>query len=144
MPDKQAHLAQATHNNGFAKSLVDDGNGPHDWAVTVTFYAALHYFECWLVGRGFDILGEAKRKRSSPHTVRMEKARDYLPDDIATIYRTLRQQSELARYLTTTLTARGGRGHEIALPNLPRDYYTQNAAEQFYEDLQEFKKHLGY
>jgi len=138
MPDRQAHLAQATHNDEFAKSLVDNSDGPHDWAVTVIFYAALHYFEYWLLGNGIDVLGEARRKKRSPHTIRREKARDHLPDEMAGIYRMLRQQSELARYLTT----RDGR-RELSLPSLPSEYFSQNSAGRYYEDLERLKTYFS-
>jgi hypothetical protein len=144
MPKRQDHFDQATHNDRFAAVLVDSSDGPFDWAVTVTFYAALHYLESWLVGRGVSVTREAAAKGNlSPHSLRINKATAMLPLDIAMIYTTLRQQSELARYLTTTATASGGRGPELTLPQLPNTYYSQTSAKQLYEELQKFKSHLA-
>lgn len=143
MPDKRSHLAQANHNDQFARKLVNNGEGPHDWAVTVTFYAALHYLESWLIGRGVDVVAEARTKgRISPHTVRVEKAKLLLAPDKAIIFTQLRQQSELARYLTTTRSTSGGSGPEITLPDPPNNYF-EFSAKRYYEELEKFKESLG-
>lgn len=43
MPDIGAHLAQAEHNEQFLQTLGLPETPYLDWAVTVIFYAALHY-----------------------------------------------------------------------------------------------------
>jgi hypothetical protein len=139
MPDWRAHLAQATHNEQFARSLVQSSNGPYDWAVTVTFYAALHHFDCWLLKTGVNVLQEAKAKNRSPHVIRGQKARDNLPPPMSAIYRTLRQQSELARYLTTTDQSNG----QMSLPSPPPQYFTQTNTARFFTDLEALKAHFG-
>jgi len=140
MPDWRAHLAQATHNEQFAKNLIENDDGPHDWAVTVTFYAALHHFDCWLLKNGTNVLQEAKAKNRSPHVIRGQKARDKLPDAESAIYRTLRQNSELARYLTTNNQS----SSLVSLPSPPAQYFTQTKAARFFADLETLKAHFGH
>ena len=144
MPDEQAHLAQARHNADFAKSLVDNSDGPHDWAVTVTFYAALHFLEGWLIQQNIDVVAEARRNHVSPHRFRSDQAKKLLPKEMAVIYTKLQRHSQLARYLTTNLTNKGNYGPESSLPSPPAEYYKKGAAETLYGNLSELKAHLGY
>jgi hypothetical protein len=50
MADYDIHLSQAKHNEEVAKKLVKEPPC-HDWGITAAFYAAIHYFECWLFNR---------------------------------------------------------------------------------------------
>ena len=43
MPDKAVHLAQARHNHEFFRTI--DLDAYPDWALTVLFYAAVHYID---------------------------------------------------------------------------------------------------
>src|SRR5437762_2448334 len=45
MPGTQDHLDQAQHNEQFFAKIDPSVNG--DWAVTVLFYAALHYVDAY-------------------------------------------------------------------------------------------------
>lgn len=89
------------------------------------------------------MVAEARtRNRTSPHTVRVEKAKLLLAPDKAVIFTKLRQQSELARYLTTSRTTSGGSGPEISLPDSPNNYF-EFSAKRYYEELEKFKESLG-
>lgn len=46
MPDKAQHINQAQHNEAFYQTI--DRTVYNDWAVTATFYAALHYVDAFL------------------------------------------------------------------------------------------------
>ncbi len=46
MPSFSDHVQQATHNEAFYQ--VIDKNVYSDWAMTVLFYAALHYIDAFL------------------------------------------------------------------------------------------------
>lgn len=105
MPSASDHLAQAQSNDAFSERLVQS-EGPHDWAVTVSFYAALHYFEHWLIKkRNVSVLQESRSKGKSMHSYRDVMAKKYLPEGQAAQYIYLRQQSELARYFSTASKA---------------------------------------
>lgn len=43
MPDKAVHLSQARHNHEFFHTI--DLDAYPDWALTVLFYAAVHYID---------------------------------------------------------------------------------------------------
>jgi hypothetical protein len=43
MPSSIEHLAQAQANEGFYEELGADNAAKPDWAITILFYAALHY-----------------------------------------------------------------------------------------------------
>lgn len=47
MPSKEEHLAKATRNESFADSLARNTKY-FDWAVTVLYYAAVHYVDAVL------------------------------------------------------------------------------------------------
>ena len=51
MPGTQVHLNQAEHNERFFGSF--DRPVYNDWAMTVLFYAALHYVDAFLAHVGF-------------------------------------------------------------------------------------------
>lgn len=50
MPDVREHLQQASHNETFFSQINVDSYS--DWAVTVLFYAALHYLDAYLAKQG--------------------------------------------------------------------------------------------
>ncbi|MBM4041274.1 MAG: hypothetical protein FJ290_22455 [Planctomycetes bacterium] len=47
MTTREQHLAQAKANKAFYEELLDRPEY-HDWALTVLFYAALHYVDAFL------------------------------------------------------------------------------------------------
>ena len=51
MPTPQQHRIQADHNEFFVSQLE---NPFWDWAVTGTFYAAVHYIDGYLITKGID------------------------------------------------------------------------------------------
>jgi len=48
MPDKEAHLKKAKHNERFYASLDTKGTPYKDWVVTGVFYTALHLIDAYL------------------------------------------------------------------------------------------------
>lgn len=48
MPSKETHLEQYQHNRDFLEHGISDTNKFADWAVTVTFYCAVHIVEAAL------------------------------------------------------------------------------------------------
>lgn len=134
MPSWQTHLAQAKHNDEFANRLIEGDEDVYDWAITATFYSALHYLEAWLMKSGVNVIQEARVKGKSPHSIRSQKVADMLPPDIAKLYVALQRQSELCRYLTT-------KGWDLS-GSTSFQYFHQGAAKSYHNDLQAFKNHL--
>jgi hypothetical protein len=89
LPDVRVHLQQAQHNEAFFAAI--DVNSYGDWAVTVLFYAALHYIDAYLAQRGhFD---------PGSHDVRDGLIRQYGPTrQVARQYFRLKSFSGTARY----------------------------------------------
>jgi hypothetical protein len=108
MADFQVHLSQAKHNESLANYLVDKPY--YDWVITACFYSAIHYFEARL----FAMMAEVNNKHSdtsvpldsegkqkySIHRWREELVQNHFPQLIWRSYRKLKENSELARYLT--------------------------------------------
>jgi hypothetical protein len=84
---KQEHVERAEHNEFLIKTL----NNPFwDWAVTATFYAALHYIEAYLSTRPY---------HSSNHEKRDNKIQtDSNLKPLWSVYRELKNESKDARY----------------------------------------------
>ena len=120
MPKPNDHLRQAKHNDSFSESLCSQDNGPFDWAVTVSFYAALHYFDYWLqTKRNVNVANEAK---SGFHSYRRKMAKKYLgsiDESLVQDYLILHSQSEFARYFSTASDPSNG------LPQPPFQYFDQ-------------------
>lgn len=95
MPPLAMHWAQAEHNRKVAYSLLSATPSVKDWAITVAFYAMVHYLE--------GVLALKPEKHSdnqkSPHEFRLQKARKYLSHSGAKSYAKLYQLSRLMRYL---------------------------------------------
>ncbi len=93
MPSKDAHLRQANHNEIFCAHLL--GTAFSDWAVTGTFYAALHYVDAYLATKNID----PKHAHPPGHDVRTPLvARESNLQHIFPEYRRLKGESEAARY----------------------------------------------
>lgn len=134
MPKAQQHREQAQSNEQLAKSMCD-GDSHYDWAVTVSFYAALHYLEAYFVRKGINILQEAEAKDTGAHGYRRRKVKEKLLPDEARRYITLQQQSERARYFAS--------GKEAPLPQIPAQYFGQVAAQQLFSELETFRDYLA-
>ncbi|WP_119313503.1 HEPN domain-containing protein [Calidithermus terrae] len=132
MPKAQQHTAQAKSNELLAQKMCD-GDSHYDWAVTISFYAALHYFEAFLVQKGINVLQEAEVNGKGAHNVRRKKAKQLLPEDEAEKYIWLQQQSERARYFAS--------GNQ-ALPDIPARYFSQGIAQEAFVKLQTFRNYL--
>ncbi len=92
------YLEQAKSNEQAARSVV---NSYPDWAVTICFYAALHWVEYYACINGSDI--EQEFEGRSPH----ESRRDYVKNlsrqlgnrNLIKVYENLEKESRKARYL---------------------------------------------
>lgn len=132
---RDAHLRQAWHNEAVAESL-SDGDQAHDWAVTASFYSALHFFDHMLLGKKVSVIEYANRRRFSPHTARSELAESHLDYKNEIRYRTLRIQSELARYMSSK--------NATPLTMAAFEYFDQAAAKNLVGELKAFRVGLGY
>lgn len=96
MPNKAEHINQAQHNEAFYQTI--DRAAYSDWAVTVTFYAALHYVDAFLATQAGGI-------HPGSHGVR-----DPLVQRVAQLrplwnhYHRLKNRSRNARYNATRFT----------------------------------------
>jgi hypothetical protein len=88
VPTKDEHKAKAIHNEKFVQHL---GNPYWDWAVTGTFYAAVHYVMAYLASKNIHPVLH-KVRNSQIH-------RDPLLNPIYVDYRELQNNSEDARYM---------------------------------------------
>jgi len=89
VPAFHQHRDKAIHNEDFVAEL----NNPYwDWAITATFYSALHYVEAFLACKPIPI-------HSRNHEVRDDNIqRDALLTRIYDDYRQLKDDSHNARY----------------------------------------------
>ncbi len=134
MPSSQQHLEQADSNEKLAQILCD-GDGHYDWAVTVAFYSALHYFEAYLVRKGHNTVLESEKAETGAHKIRRKKAKQLLPDEQAAIYIKLQQQSESARYFP--------RETKNQLPDIPARAFTQGLARSLFAEMEQLRDYLA-
>lgn len=94
MATEQAHLRQAQHNEIFLGEF-DLGNTPYlDWAVTVLFYAALHYIRALAARHHFtNISNYADLDRVFERVPVFRRSPELYVD-----YRQLKDDSRAARY----------------------------------------------
>ena len=133
MPKTQQHLDQAISNETLARSLCE-GEGHYDWAVTVAFYAALHYFEAYLVKRGHNVMQEAGAIEQGAHNIRRKKAKQLLLPEQADRYIALQQHSERARYFTAR--------DDVQLTDIPARYFSQGMARRWFGELEALRDYL--
>jgi hypothetical protein len=124
---EQVHLAQARYNEALAKELIEKYG---DWAITVAFYAAVHYVEAKFATRrmhtGYD----------EGHGVRANRLRDVSSLECFQAYKNLRTASNHVRYLELWEE----RGERLA-----HEYYSEENVRQFVEqDLVIVKQELDY
>lgn len=104
MADYFTHLSQAKHNEELAKKL---SNEPpyHDWGITVAFYSAIHYFECFLLDKAETHSETSVEKnddgtdKTSIHGWRLKLITYYLDKKAFVYFNDLKVASETARYL---------------------------------------------
>ncbi len=96
MPSLNEHLAKSEHNEGLADALATKTQY-FDWAVTVLFYAALHYVDAVLSASRTDPLSHEQR-----HTAMgvNDTLRRIFPE-----YRSLETMSRNARYFALPIGA---------------------------------------
>lgn len=95
MADYASHRRQALHNEATARFLLPLH---HDWAVTATFYAALHHFESWLFSRPEKHSETVSLGGVPVHAWRKNYLQRHLPNAYQA-YSFLYQRSQEARYL---------------------------------------------
>lgn len=104
MPSKQSHREQAEYNEEAAVSIRDTYP---DWAVTMCFYAALHWVAGYAKDQGDD-LEEKYPGCTSPHDRLFDYVRDLAKTkrdrELEKAYKNLRNESQIARYLYTITT----------------------------------------
>jgi hypothetical protein len=97
----QEHLQQARHNEGLAHKLGSSPLEAYDWAITVLFYAVLHFVDAYLLQHhGIEPKGHtATRDRRTVQRIsgRNDYVRQHLPQ-IAPAYQFLYSASRRARY----------------------------------------------
>lgn len=133
MPSPAEHSEQAKSNEELAKNLRD-GPSHYDWAITVTFYAALHYLEAYLVKQHVNVLEEAEKAKMGVHNCRNLLVQEMLERTQAGRYLSLHQQSERARYFSSKTA--------MAVQGIPAQYFDQQMAQRWYAELEQFRNHL--
>jgi hypothetical protein len=96
MPTREEHLRKARHNEQFYATV--DAAAYSDWAITVIFYAALHYVDAFLARIGGGI-------NPGAHDVRegwVQREAQLRP--IAFQYMRLKNRSRNARYAAVHFT----------------------------------------
>jgi hypothetical protein len=104
MPSEQSHRQQAEYNEEAALSIRDTSP---DWAVTMCFYAALHWLEWYAKVQGDD-LERQYQNCPSPHDRLLayvfDIARERQDRELNKAYQYLKNASQTARYLTDIRT----------------------------------------
>jgi len=94
MPTANEHYDKYCHNKNLLSSELFDPNKAknHDWAITISFYSALHIVEkkCAELGQTHHFKGHLERNNF------VLRVKDFKP--IAAKYHTLYNQSRRARY----------------------------------------------
>lgn len=89
VPDKETHLEQYQHNKDFLENGISDTNKFADWAVTVTFYCAVHIVEAALANINI---------HSDNHCDRGKKIKNLNCPRLKTYYKDLYSRSITSRY----------------------------------------------
>ncbi len=137
MPSLLAHLWQARHNEKLAKELVDSLSYK-DWAVTTTYYTAIHYIEA-AFSQNNDILHTEYQVPPSSHRSKHSIRENLVLEHYSGAWEALRKlhtQSNIARYLNTE------RGVFMRVP--VQDYFTDTDVRSFFtRDLSTIKQVTG-
>lgn len=147
MTEYHVHLTQAQHNKSLADVLARR-RPYHDWAITSAFYAAIHYFEGWLSVNTPEQHTETSipvdsdgNPRYSLHSWREELVRNNIDRTAFICYRTLRQASNTARYLTTLPPPNADAGW---LRLRASDYFSLEDVANLMRCLAELENELGF
>ena len=147
MSSYQAHLYQAQHNEGLLSELMASLSYK-DWLVTVAFYSAIHYVEAAFFNN--PAIGHTDtsiptdpntgRWSDSPHNWRMSLLEKHYPKDVWKGFRSLYNESWVARYL---VTQPGQRGIEVTTD--AQTHWSDDEARDFVNiDLSNIKNALGF
>jgi len=143
MPSYQAHLYQAQHNEQLLSELVANLSYK-DWVVTVAFYTAMHYVEAHFFNDPNIIHSDTSipidnqgKWLHTPHVWRMELLRNNYPQDVWKSFRSLYNESRIARYLLS----QSGK----AVTTDAQTHWTDAEAKDFVNiDLNTIKNSLGF
>lgn len=94
MPSAAEHLGQAKHNETFLSTLDLSSTPFLDWAVTIAFYAAVHYIRCLAAQEGFASVHTYDQETFLFSALKPLKLRGDLYND----YRQLKDDSRSSRY----------------------------------------------
>lgn len=123
------HLQQAEHNSEAAHGSRAEYP---DWAVTMCFYAAIHYVEAYKVVDQ-SRLRIVSKASESPHKVRKRFVSNlsarFHDEDLIAAYEFLEEQSHRARYLT-------------GLSQEARQHFVARGCDDVFEDLEIIKEIL--
>lgn len=127
MGDLLAHIYQAHHNEHCASFLI--GNKPEyrDWAITATFYSAVHLVEaCFTTESSIQHTETAsdRGKGEEKHSYRARKVRE-LAKPAYQDYRKLMEASQDVRYLSSQ--------HPLATTSA--DYYSHDTVKDMVESV---------
>jgi hypothetical protein len=143
MTEYIVHLSQAKHNEEVANKLVQEPSC-HDWGITAAFYAAIHYFECWLNNREEKHtetsipVNTDNRFKYTAHAWRVKIIERALTKNAFKSFKKLKSASETARYLSF-----GPRRSPNWLKKPASDYFKYEDSKYIVEkDLANFKKEL--
>ena len=135
MPSEQSHREQAEYNEEAALSIRDTSP---DWAVTMCFYAALHWVRWYAEVKEENIeIMYRNSERHSPHDRLLNYVRDIGNTrgdrKLVNAYKNLRTECDTARYL------KGG------IITNSRDYYTmyKKDVDKSFENLKTVKDQLN-
>jgi hypothetical protein len=91
VPQRHEHLARALENETLAESTLDPAKGVCvDWAITMLFYAGLHYVDAYLTQSA----GRPKSHQQRDRIIETNGSLSPIWED----YRRLKDISEQARY----------------------------------------------
>jgi hypothetical protein len=88
MASSKDHWEQARGNESFYEEIGADRSGTPDWAITVLFYAALHYAKAAFAHQGITLGSHAELKTTMRNRFR----------SVAPVYESLEDASRRARY----------------------------------------------
>jgi hypothetical protein len=129
------HIRQAKHNQECATAIMTHMPKFRDWAITATFYAAVHLAEAGFTRVSVQHSDVTKPSNENPHDYRQRMVKDNFGNDCWKRYRKLRIASQTVRYLADWQSNPGKEG---------MDYYSEAGAEKFLkEDLPYLTVEIG-
>jgi len=149
MADFPVHIAQAQHNEGLAIFLLDKPF--FDWSITACFYSAIHFFEARLFFDANDNSNkhsessipaglDGKFKYSS-HSWRAKQIQESYPREAWKAFRSLKEASETARYLSHYINIKEKTVHFEKVPSFDI-FRIENSKFAVEKDLSSFKNAL--